>query len=149
MKSSMNRRQFLGSTAIAGAGVTLSLSQVVRAQNAGSDKPALLGGKPVRTRPPREWPIMDEREDKAMLETVRSGKWFRGNGKNVSRFEEAYAKATGAKNCLATNSGTSALFTSLAAVGCPGRRRSHRGPLHLHRHGERDPAAPRAADLRG
>ena len=60
---------------------------------------------------------MDEREDKAMLETVRSGKWFRGNGKNVTRFEEAYAKATGAKNCLATNSGTSALFTSLAAVG--------------------------------
>ena len=118
MNQHMNRRQFLGTTAIAGAGATLTLSQVVRAQNAGADpKPALLGGQPVRSRPPREWPITDEREDKAMLDTVHSGKWFRGNGKNVSRFEEAYARATGAKNCLATNSGTSALFTSLAAVG--------------------------------
>ena len=120
MKDHISRRQFLGATAIAGAGLSLSLSQAARAQVAGpgtEGKPALLGGKPVRTRPPREWPIIDEREDKAMLETVHSGKWFRGNGKNVSRFEEAYAKATGAKNCLATNSGTSALFTSLAAVG--------------------------------
>ena len=152
MNQNMNRRQFLGTTAIAGAGATLSFSQVVRAQNSGAgagDKPALLGGKPVRSRPPREWPIMDEREDKAMLETVHSGKWFRGNGKNVSRFEEAYAKATGAKNCLATNSGTSALFTSLAAVGVAAGRRSHRGPLHLHRHGECHPAAPRPAHLRG
>jgi dTDP-4-amino-4,6-dideoxygalactose transaminase len=124
MNQSMNRRQFLGTTAIAGAGVTLSLSQSVRAQNAGpspgvgaGEKPALLGGKPVRTKPLNKWPVIDEREDKAMLETVRSGKWFRGNGPNVTRFEQAYAKATGAKNCVATNSGTSALFTSLAAVG--------------------------------
>ncbi len=120
MNQNMNRRQFLGTTAIAGAGVTLSLSQLARAQDAApgsGGKPALLGGKPVRSRPPREWPIMDEREDQAMLETVRSGKWFRGNGPNVQRFEQAYAKVTGAKHCLATNSGTSALFTSLAAVG--------------------------------
>ena len=124
MNQSMNRRQFLGTTAIAGAGVTLSLSQAVRAQNAGpspgvgaGEKPALLGGKPVRNKPLNKWPVIDEREDKAMLETVRSGKWFRGNGPNVTRFEQAYAKATGAKNCVATNSGTSALFTSLAAVG--------------------------------
>ena len=124
MKQNMNRRQLLGTTAIVGAGVTLSLSPVARAQTAGPAsaagvdvKPALLGGKPVRTRPPHNWPIADEREDKTMLETVHSGKWFRGNGRNVARFEEAYAKATGAKNCLATNSGTSTLFTSLAAVG--------------------------------
>jgi dTDP-4-amino-4,6-dideoxygalactose transaminase len=124
MKQNMNRRQFLGTTAIAGAGVSLSLSQVAQAQDANqslaagaSDKPALLGGKPVRTRPPHKWPVFDEREDKAMLETIHSGKWFRGSGPNVAHFEQAYAKATGAKNCLATNSGTSALFTSLAAVG--------------------------------
>jgi dTDP-4-amino-4,6-dideoxygalactose transaminase len=124
MNQNMNRRQFLGTTAIAGAGASLTLSQVARAQNAdqtpgagSGDKPALLGGQPVRTRPPHKWPVIDEREDKAMLETVRSGKWFRGNGPNVAHFEQAYAKATGAKNCVATNSGTSALFSSLAAVG--------------------------------
>ena len=120
MKDHLNRRQFLGTTAIAGAGITLSLTPMARGADASAatgDKPALLGGKPVRSRPPRDWPIFDEREDKAMLETIHSGKWFRGSGKKVTGFEEAYAKATGARNCLATNSGTSALFTSLAAVG--------------------------------
>jgi dTDP-4-amino-4,6-dideoxygalactose transaminase len=124
MNENMNRRQFLSTTAIAGAGVSFTLTQVARAQNAGlasgadsGGKPALLGGKPVRTKPPHRWPVIDEREDKAMLETVRSGKWFRGSGPNVTHFEQAYAKATGAKNCVATNSGTSALFTSLNAVG--------------------------------
>ena len=124
MNQHMNRRRFLGTTAVAGAGVSLTLAQVGRAENSSqssgvglADKPALLGGQPVRTRPPHQWPVIDEREDKAMLATVRSGKWFRGNGPNVAHFEQAYAKATGAKNCVATNSGTSALFTSLAAVG--------------------------------
>ncbi len=120
MNESINRRHFLGTTAIAGTGMTLSLSPIAQARNANSstaDKPALLGGKPVRSRPLREWPIIDEREDKAMLETVHSGKWFRGNGRSVTQFEESYANATGAKHCLATNSGTSALFTSLEAVG--------------------------------
>ena len=117
----MNRRQFLGATALAGAGATLTLAQVARAQNVNpgaGDQPALLGGKPVRAKPFNQWPVTDEREDKAMLETIHSGKWFRGSGgKNVLAFEQAYARATGAKNCLATNSGTSALFTSLNALG--------------------------------
>src|ERR1035437_4440459 len=122
MNQNMNRRQFLGSTALAGAGLSLTLPRGAQAQSTGQapgagDKPALLSGKPVRARPLHKWPIIDEREDKAMLETVRSGKWFRGNGPNVAHFEQAYAKATGAKNCVATNSGTSALFSSLAAIG--------------------------------
>ena len=120
MKNKINRRQFLGTAALAGAGTTLVLAQTARPQTAGPasvDKPALLGGKPVRNRPPHQWPVCDEHEEQAMLATVRSGKWFRGNGPNVQRFEQAYAKATGAKNCIATNSGTSALFSSLAAVG--------------------------------
>jgi dTDP-4-amino-4,6-dideoxygalactose transaminase len=121
MNENINRRQFLGTTAIAGAGLTLSLSSTARAQTNGTstnDKPALLGGQPVRTRPDHNWPVCDEREDKAMLETIHSGKWYRSSGgTKVVKFEQAYAKATSAKNCLATNSGTSALFTSLNAVG--------------------------------
>lgn len=125
MKEPITRRQFLGTAAIAGAGISLTVHQVARGPTSAkaevvtgnSDKPALLGGKPVRTKPPRDWPIFDQREDQAMLETVHSGKWFRGSGKNVARFEEAWARATGAKCCVATNSGTSALFASLAALG--------------------------------
>jgi dTDP-4-amino-4,6-dideoxygalactose transaminase len=120
MNQYMNRRQFIGSAAVAGAAVTLTLPSAARAQGASPGtgaKPALLGGQPVRSRPAHRWPVFDEREDKAMLETIHSGKWFRGSGRNVAQFEAAYAKATGARNCLATNSGTSALFTSLEAVG--------------------------------
>jgi perosamine synthetase len=120
MNRDMNRRQFLTTAAIAGAAASITVPTAARAETpAGgpAGTPALLGGKPVRARQPHHWPIVDEREDNAMLATVRSGKWYRGNGRNVAQFETAYAKATGAKNCLATNSGTSALFTSLYAVG--------------------------------
>jgi len=50
------------------------------------------------------------------LETLHSGQWYRGSGKAVSGFEEAYAKLTGAKHCLATSCGTSALTTALGAL---------------------------------
>ena len=77
---------------------------------ASAGKPALLGGKPVRTEPFPSWPKFDSREEQAVLDTLRSGKWFRGYGQNVNRFEQAYAQLTGAKHCLATANGTSALL---------------------------------------
>lgn len=83
----------------------------------GPERPALLGGKPVRTEPFPSWPKMDATEEKALLEVLRSGRWFRGNGQQVARFEESYARLTGAKHCLATANGTSALFISLNALG--------------------------------
>ena len=51
------------------------------------------------------------------MDTLRSGKSYRGNGKNVARFEEAYGRLTGARTCLPTANGTSALITSLNAMG--------------------------------
>ncbi len=80
------------------------------------DRPALLGGTPVRKAPFPEWPVFGEPEEQALQRTLRSGRWFRGNGENVRRFEEAYARATGAHHCLATCNGTSALFVSLNAL---------------------------------
>ena len=44
---------------------------------------------------------------------MRSGRWFRGNGEHVAEFETAYAKLLGAKRCLATASGTTALLVAL------------------------------------
>ncbi len=125
MKDSITRRQFLGTTAIAGAAFSMALPRLADGQPSGnqaalasgSDKPAALGGKPVRGKPFPKWPIFDEREDRAVVDVVRSGHWFRGSGKQVQTFEKAWAETTGAKYCIATNSGTSALFTSLAAVG--------------------------------
>lgn len=122
----MTRRTFLGATAAAGAGVAWRLPRLAAVTGAAgaptlllaaSDKPALLGGKPVRTAPFPSWPVIDERDDQAMLEVLHSGKWFRGSGQTTDRFEEAYAKLTGAKYCVATANGTSALFASLGGLG--------------------------------
>jgi dTDP-4-amino-4,6-dideoxygalactose transaminase len=44
---------------------------------------------------------------------LRSGRWYRGEGEHVAEFEKAYAQFLGAKRCLATASGTTALLTAL------------------------------------
>jgi len=83
-------------------------------------RPALLGGRRVRTAHFPSWPVFNQREEQALIEALRSGKWFRGYGdatRTIPRFEEAYARLTGAKFCLATSSGTGALQTSLGALG--------------------------------
>lgn len=80
-----------------------------------AEKPAVLGGKPAHPGKFHPWPVFDKKEEDALVEVVRSGKW--GRGKQVAAFEAAWAKATGAKYCLATTSGTTALFNSLNAVG--------------------------------
>jgi dTDP-4-amino-4,6-dideoxygalactose transaminase len=103
----MQRRQFMAAAAAASTPMLL----------ANNEKPALLGGKPVRTKGSPQWPRFDSREEKALLDVLRSGNWFRGSGKTVDAFEAAYAKLTGAKHCIATANGTSALITSLGAMG--------------------------------
>jgi dTDP-4-amino-4,6-dideoxygalactose transaminase len=84
---------------------------------AAGERPALLGGQKVRTAAFPSWPVIDQTEEKALLDVLHNGNWYRGSGKVVDRFEAEYARVTGAKHCLATANGTSALFTSLAALG--------------------------------
>jgi dTDP-4-amino-4,6-dideoxygalactose transaminase len=102
------RRRFLAAAPLAGAALAADVP---------GDRPAILGGAKAHPTPFPSWPVFDQSEERAMLDTLRSGKWYRGNGKSVARFEEAYAQLTGAKTCLATANGTSALFTSLNAMG--------------------------------
>jgi dTDP-4-amino-4,6-dideoxygalactose transaminase len=114
MANSMTRRNFLGT--VAAAGVAAGSSAVSSGSRPSDNKPALLGGQAVRTKPFPSWPKFDSREEQALGEVLRSGKWFRGNGQNVNRFEESYAQMMGAKYSLATANGTSALLTSLGAL---------------------------------
>lgn len=102
----MQRRHFAASA--------LALSS---ASAAVDEKPAVLGGAPVRQGAMPAWPVFDQREEKAVSEVLRSGKWGRGTGQQVARFEAEYAKLTGAKFCQATANGTSALICSLGALG--------------------------------
>jgi len=118
MAKIMTRRNFLGTVAEAGiaAGSSTRLSGKSSGAWASDKKPALLGGPAVRTDAFPSWPKFDSREEQALLDTLRGGKWFRGAGQRVNSFEQAYSQLMGAKHCLATANGTSALLTSLAAL---------------------------------
>jgi perosamine synthetase len=114
MKTDLTRRQFLGNTTLAAAGLSLTTPAFGSTSGAG-EKPAKLGGKPLCSGFPG-WPVYDQTEEKALLDTLHTGQWFRGSGKAVAGFEDAYEKLTGAKHCLATASGTAALCTALGAL---------------------------------
>ncbi len=119
-----DRRRFLQATALTGAGwaargvrwtglaAGVAAPQIVR----GSQSPAVLGGEAVRTRPFPGWPVTDDTDERAWMEVLRSGRWFRGGGDRVNRFEEAYARLTGSRYCVATANGTSALFAALGGM---------------------------------
>jgi dTDP-4-amino-4,6-dideoxygalactose transaminase len=126
MSHEFTRRKFLKAATTAGVGgVALRYATVAGMFGAGgvpnllaaeTDKPVKLGGKPVRTAAFPAWPIIDETEDKALLEVLHSKKWFRGDGQVVNQFETAYAQLTGAKHCVATANGTSAVIAALGAL---------------------------------
>ncbi|HOH31899.1 MAG TPA: aminotransferase class I/II-fold pyridoxal phosphate-dependent enzyme, partial [Candidatus Hydrogenedentes bacterium] len=78
---------------------------------------AINGGAPVRDtgRTWPAWPVHDEREHRAVLEVLESGKWFFGD--RVKAFEAAYATFQGARHCITCNSGTAAAEIILQAFG--------------------------------
>ena len=109
----MKRRNFIGGSLA--APIALAQGPVPRGPIDG--KPALLGGAPVRTAKFPSWPVQDSLETGSLHEVLKSGKWGRGTGQAVNRFEAAYAAKMGTKACLATANGTSALLTTLSALG--------------------------------
>lgn len=76
---------------------------------------ALLGGRPVRTQPLHPWPVWDEKEERALLEVLRSGKWW--FGEKVEEFEARYAAFQGARYGVACATGTAALQIAVRALG--------------------------------
>jgi dTDP-4-amino-4,6-dideoxygalactose transaminase len=114
MKTPFTRRRFIQS-AVAGAAVSgLSDRSTRTIFAAQSQKPVLLGGQPVHTGGWPRWPEWRETWEPEILEVLRSGQWYRaGDQGKVPEFEAAYAKLLGAKHCLATASGTTALTISL------------------------------------
>ncbi|MBM4025052.1 MAG: DegT/DnrJ/EryC1/StrS family aminotransferase [Planctomycetes bacterium] len=80
---------------------------------------AVKGGMPVRNvkkNPWPKWPVWDQREEKGLLEVLRSGVWSY-NGPREKRFNEAFAKYTGTKYALAIANGTVTLQLALEACG--------------------------------
>jgi dTDP-4-amino-4,6-dideoxygalactose transaminase len=69
------------------------------------------------------WPVWDEREEKALLEVLHSGIWWRGGyredgkGSKVAAFEDAFAAYQDAKYAVAVTNGTTALECALKSAG--------------------------------
>lgn len=78
---------------------------------------AILASAVAAPEPRPAWPVIDDLEEKALLQTLHGGKWSRSyGGARAAEFEQRYAALTGAKFCLATANGTSALVASLNAL---------------------------------
>ena len=80
------------------------------------EPPALLGGKPVRTAPFPGWPKIAANDEQSWSAVLRDKKWCRLDGDRATQFENSWAKALGAPHCIATASGTTALFTTMNAL---------------------------------
>jgi len=85
---------------------------------------AINGGRPVRTKPFREYNPFGEADRRAVLEVIDSGQLsgFVGSycdefygGQRVRQLEKAWATAYGAKHAVSSNSATSCLYSALAA----------------------------------
>ena len=77
---------------------------------------ALFGGKPVRKEPFPVWPRVTAGQKEQLLNTLESDSL--GIGSDVIKaFEGQFAKFHDAKYCIATSSGTNALWVALKAGG--------------------------------
>lgn len=111
-KKEFTRREFLKKNSLAGAALTMG-TPLFAGSIFDADRPAILGGRPIRTQGWQKWPIWNpETDEKLLLEVLRSGVWSRA--KVVTEFEEKWAATMGAKRCLSVVNGTNALICALA-----------------------------------
>jgi dTDP-4-amino-4,6-dideoxygalactose transaminase len=78
---------------------------------------AMLGGKPVKTKPFPPWPQYYEKEEQALLEVLHSGVWWRTPGTKTLEFEQKFAAYHQARHGIACTNGTAALEIVMAGLG--------------------------------
>jgi len=111
-----SRRQAIATGTLGTVGALANLS--FTSFNFGStNKLAILGGEKVRIKEWPTWPVWNQKAEKDVIDMLRSGHWWRGSGESVAEFEKRYAEIMGAKRCLATASGTTALLVALHVLG--------------------------------
>lgn len=119
-----SRREFLATVGAAGAASFLMGSGGAghAAAAEGREKLAIEGGTPVRKRLLSSRPygpqFYDDVEKRELLEVLESRSPFRWRGPDSKalQFEKAYAGHLGVKHALGVTSGTTALFTAMAAL---------------------------------
>ncbi len=120
-----NRREFLETIGAVGAASVLAGSAAgaaLPAVAADAGKLAMDGGEPVRKNMLHYQPygpqFYDDVEKQELIDVLESKYPFRWWGENskVLQFEEAYASHIGVKYALGVTSGTTALYTAMAAL---------------------------------
>lgn len=124
-KLSLSRRKFVKNTSLGVAGAALSANNITSFYAnviQDKDKPALLGGVPVRTKDRilgASWPIYDESDIQMYLDAFKSNIWSEYSNierERVFQVEKKYAALMGVDYCVATSSGTAALETAQRAI---------------------------------
>jgi perosamine synthetase len=83
-----------------------------------ADRPAILGGSAsLRSADHRLWPIIEDADRKAVLRVLDRGILSGSHAPEALALEQRFAEYVGAKYCLLTHCGTSALQLALAAAG--------------------------------
>jgi len=116
MESKLNRRDFISAASIAGAGLAIGLPTIASSSVGATEKPAILGGPKAFTGKWPGWPVVEQIEEKELLDVLKSGQWCRLGSKTAPRFEAEYQKLLGVKHTLGLTNGTSALYTMLGAL---------------------------------
>ncbi|MEQ1825269.1 MAG: DegT/DnrJ/EryC1/StrS family aminotransferase [Pirellula sp.] len=116
MTVNLDRRTLIAGVAV--AGLTTCVSTVSARQEPPKSTSNSQGVARSSTKTVVEWPVWDSKEQDGLLDVLNSGTWGRtSGGRKVPEFEAAFGERMKAKYCLATSSGTSALLTTLGALG--------------------------------
>lgn len=108
-----NRRDFIKKTSILSLQAGIFKNSSFLNQSSSIRKPSILGGeKSINPTKWIKWPIWDvEKDEKLLLEVMRSGVWSRS--KTVIQFEQSWAQLIGSKRCMTVVNGTNALIIAL------------------------------------
>ena len=145
----MSRRQFVAFASLAPFAAVASRAIPAYGnlgRNAG--KLAMLGGQPVRAKPWPTWPVWDKAAEEPVLSILRSGNWYRGQGKTVTQFEEPIRQAARREALRLHGQRDQRPADRPARARRRRRRRGDRLAVHVHRHLQRGPQLVCPAGLR-
>lgn len=82
-----------------------------------SERPAILGGRPIRPAGPPDWPRADESVQNVLRAMIESGDWGRYHGPHVPELCRRLAEYHSVEHVLVCSSGTSAVELALRGIG--------------------------------
>ena len=124
-KKAITRRDFVKTTSLSAAGAAFTaggLSSLYPDFIQNADKPAILGGTPVRPQGSsleQKWPVYDNSDINMYLDAFKGNRWSEYSNASDEfsvRFEKEYANLMGVGYVAMTNSGTDALETAQRAL---------------------------------